>query len=77
MICMRFLVLLIILFSLIACKPKQSDPLDLVISNVNLIDGTGTPLRKKLTVGIHDGKIVLIDSVAVVTVPWAEFAFFS
>lgn len=59
---MRFLVLLIILFSLIACKPKQSDPLDLVISNVNLIDGTGTPLRTKVTVGIHDGKIVLIDS---------------
>lgn len=36
----------------------------MVISNVNLIDGTGTPMRANLTVGIREGKIVLIDSAA-------------
>ncbi|MEQ8713921.1 MAG: amidohydrolase family protein [Cyclobacteriaceae bacterium] len=59
---MRYLIILIIVFHLVACKSNHSDHLDMVISNVNLIDGTGTPMRTNVTVGISDGKIVLIDS---------------
>lgn len=62
MIFMRYLIILIIVFHLVACKSNHSDHLDMVISNVNLIDGTGTPMRTNVTVGISDGKIVLIDS---------------
>lgn len=44
------------------CSYNKSDQFDLVISNVNLIDGTGKPLQTGVSIGITDGKIVAIDS---------------
>ena len=49
-------------FLLSGCIKKQSFEYDLVVSNTNLIDGTGSQLQKGVTVGIKDGKIVDIDS---------------
>ncbi|MCB0373848.1 MAG: amidohydrolase family protein [Muricauda sp.] len=50
---------------LVGCTNKESEQFDLVISNVNLIDGTGKPLQSNVTVGIRDGKIIAIDTVSV------------
>lgn len=51
------------LFSLLfSCDPVEQDPFDLVISNVNLIDGTGKPMQTNVSIGIKDGKIVAIDT---------------
>ncbi|MEQ9592778.1 MAG: amidohydrolase family protein [Cyclobacteriaceae bacterium] len=46
---------------LLSCTSRQSDQFDLVISNVNLIDGTGKPLQSGVSIGITDGKIAAID----------------
>ncbi|NAS13834.1 amidohydrolase family protein [Poritiphilus flavus] len=59
---MKYLIILFVFSFLIACKSKQSDQLDLVISNVNLIDGTGMPMKTNVSIGVRDGKIVAIDS---------------
>jgi len=53
------LILLVILFS---CNSTKQDSFDLVISNVNLIDGTGSPLQKSVSIGIREGKIITIAS---------------
>ena len=47
--------------SLVACTNTQSENYDLIISNVNLIDGTGTPLQKAVNVYIKDSRIDKID----------------
>lgn len=52
--------ILIILFS---CSTK--DEYDLIISDVNLIDGTGSPLQSNVNVYVKDRRIVKIDSEAV------------
>ncbi len=45
------------------CDSKNVNTFDLVIANVNLIDGTGNPMQKKVSIGIKDGKITAIDSI--------------
>ena len=57
---MKNAILPLLLSLLLACAPNQ---FDLVISNVNLIDGTGGPLQTNVSIGIRDGKIAVIDSV--------------
>lgn len=59
---MKYAISLIVFTFLLACTPTPKDSFDLVVANVNLIDGTGAPLRKGVSVGIRDGKIVAIDS---------------
>lgn len=44
-------------------KTEATIAYDLVISNINLIDGTGKPMREGISIGIKDGKIVALDSV--------------
>ena len=56
---LSYLILLVILFS---CNSTKQDSFDLVISNVNLIDGTGNPLQANVSIGIREGKIIAIDS---------------
>ncbi|RRQ48114.1 hypothetical protein DZC72_10320 [Maribacter algicola] len=60
---MRHLSFLVLVFCLAACNSSKLDQLSLVISNVNLIDGTGMPMKANVSIGIRDGKIVVIDSV--------------
>lgn len=59
---MRQLITLISILFLAGCTSEQSDQFDLVISNVNLIDGTGRPLQAGVSIGIQEGKIVAIDT---------------
>ena len=59
---MKQLINLISILFLASCAVEQSDNYDLVISNVNLIDGTGKPLRSGVSIGIIEGKIVAIDT---------------
>ncbi len=59
---MKHLITLILILFLVGCTSEQSDQFDLVISNVNLIDGTGEPLQSGVSIGIIEGKIVAIDT---------------
>ena len=59
---MKSLITLIFISFLFGCTSKKSDQFDLVISNVNLIDGTGKPLQTGVSIGITEGKIVAIDT---------------
>ncbi|MBL4906313.1 MAG: amidohydrolase family protein [Sneathiella sp.] len=59
---MKHLIFLFFLAGLIGCTPSQEDYFDLIISNVNLIDGTGFELTKNVNVYIKDNKIYAIDS---------------
>lgn len=58
---MRYLYFPAIVILIFGCAPIPSNQFDLVISNVNLIDGTGDPVQTGLSIGIKDGKIVAID----------------
>ncbi len=49
--------------SFISCS-EPSEPYDLVIRNVNLIDGTGGELQKSVSIGIMNGRILTIDKTA-------------
>jgi len=51
---------------LTGCSSNQPE-YDLIISNVNLIDGTGKPLRPNTNVFVKDGKIVKINSKTIQT----------
>ncbi len=55
------LVTLLICIGLSACSNTHSEKFDLIISNVNLIDGNGTPLRRAVNVYIKESRIVKID----------------
>lgn len=59
---MKYLFCFIFLYCLLACNSTKQDSFDLVISNVNVIDGTGNPMQAHISVGITDGKIVDMDS---------------
>ena len=48
---------------LMGCESKGTNPFDLVVVNVNLIDGTGKPMQKQVSIGIKDGKITAIDTI--------------
>lgn len=52
---------LIALILTLGCHPDKTIGYDLVISNVNLIDGTGNELQKEMSIGIKEGKIVAIE----------------
>ncbi len=52
----RLGVLMMILLGF-GCRPEPATEYDLIISNVNLIDGTGSPLKEVISVGIKEGKI--------------------
>jgi len=45
------------------CDSKDTNQFDLVVANVNLIDGTGKAMQKQVSIGIKDGKITAIDSI--------------
>lgn len=59
---MKQLVTLISIVFLVGSTSQQPTQFDLVISNVNLIDGTGKPLQNEVSIGINAGKIVAIDT---------------
>ncbi|WP_420320392.1 amidohydrolase family protein [Flagellimonas sp.] len=51
----------LVVFTLISCQNERSEVFDLIISNVNLIDGTENALQENVTVFIKDSLIVKID----------------
>ena len=53
---------LIIFILIVGCSESPDKKYDFVISNVNLIDGTGTALKLNVNVSIKDGRINLIDT---------------
>lgn len=53
---------IVILLFLSTCAPEENSAFDLVISNVNLIDGTGSGLQKNVNIGIKGNRIVAIDA---------------
>ena len=59
---MKYTFLFIALLFLSGCTKKQSIDYDLIVSNINLIDGTGNEMQNGVTIGIKDGKIVKIDT---------------
>ena len=59
---MKHLIFLFFLFGIIGCSPNQNEEFDLIISNVGLIDGTGTDLINNINVYIKNNKIYTIDS---------------
>ncbi len=60
---MRYTFFVAFIAVILGCSSPPHDRLDLVISNVNLIDGTGKPMRPNVSVGVRDGKIMAIDSI--------------
>lgn len=58
------ILLLLIVGTLISCESEAKEEFDVVISNVNLIDGTGKPLRQNINVYIKDSLIVRLDSIS-------------
>ncbi len=57
---MKQLIILITISLIVSCTSNKSEHFDLVISNVNLIDGTGKSLQTGVSIGINDGKIAAI-----------------
>ena len=57
---MKKCIFLFVLLGICSCNSKQFPEYDMVIQNVDLIDGTGNDLRKGVFVGIKDGKIVAV-----------------
>ncbi|WP_370089107.1 amidohydrolase family protein [Ekhidna sp.] len=56
------LTLLLLALIIVGCNTDQTPEYDLIISNVNLIDGTGAPLVEGSNVYIKDRIIIKIDS---------------
>jgi len=61
---MKYTYLIIFIF-IIGCANSPKKEYDHIISNVNLIDGTGTMLKSNVNVYIKDGRIDLIDKTEV------------
>lgn len=59
---MKLLIPFFFVFLLFGCEPSEKPAYDLIISNVNLIDGTGSPLQKGINVYVKDGSIAKLDS---------------
>lgn len=59
---MKQIMYLISALIFVGCSSNNSVPYDLIISNVNLIDGTGKPLQTSVSIGIKEGRIAAIDS---------------
>lgn len=60
----KILFLSLIVLGNYSCN-KSSDSYDLIITNVNLIDGTSSPLQENVNVYVNNDKIVAIDKSAV------------
>lgn len=54
---MKQLAVLIMIVFGFSCRSELVVKYDMIISNVNVIDGTGNPLQEAISVGIKDGKI--------------------
>ena len=59
---MKPALIVVICLLLVGCNKKAPLAFDLVISNVNLIDGTGSPLQQGVSIGVKDGKIAALDT---------------
>lgn len=59
---MKKLVLISLIFLYFSCVEKHEIEYDLVIANVNLIDGTGADLKSNVNVYVKDNKIFTLDS---------------
>ncbi|WP_025743347.1 amidohydrolase family protein [Aquimarina pacifica] len=59
---MKYLIYFIVPTLLLGCRNNLESDYDLVIKNVDLIDGTGNPIQKAVTIAIDDKKIVAIGS---------------
>ena len=55
------LITLFICISLAGCASTESEEFDLIISNVNLINGTGSPIQNNVNIYIKDKKIAKIE----------------
>lgn len=55
---------LLLMITLSACAAKHPE-YDLIISNVNLIDGTGKPVRPNVDIFVKDGRIAKIDTAGI------------
>ena len=56
------LTLLLLALIIVGCNTDQTPEYDLIISNVNLIDGAGAPLVERVNVYVNDRVITKIDS---------------
>lgn len=65
---MRFTISILLIGCLgcLGCSFNRSENYDLIISNVNLIDGTGSPMKEGINVYLKDGRIAKIDSEPIV-----------
>lgn len=59
---MKYLFYFIVLTLISGCRNNSKSEYDLVIKNVNLIDGTGNSIQKAVTIAIDNKKIVAIGS---------------
>lgn len=60
----RILMPLLVVCLLASCQSKKQDKYDLVIANVNLIDGTGSPLQSNVNIFVKDSLVIKIDTAA-------------
>ncbi len=58
-------IIILILGITVACTPHKNKTYDLIIANVNLIDGTGVPIKNNVNVYLDGERIDKIDSVKV------------
>lgn len=56
---------LIILVFIVSCTERPNKKYDFIISNVDLIDGTGATLKSNINVYIKDGRIAHIDKIEI------------
>ncbi len=59
---MKHVSLLLLISLALACSTTEKPSYDFIISNVNLIDGTGAPLQEKVNVIVNGGKILSVDT---------------
>ncbi|WP_436515079.1 amidohydrolase family protein [Ekhidna sp. To15] len=59
---MKRIVPLFMILLLLSCGVSEKPSFDLIITNVNLIDGTGTPIQQGVNVYVKDRLIVKIES---------------
>ena len=58
---MKIYIFVIFLLIILGCNQKEHPTYDLLISNVDLIDGTGNPIQSGVSIGINNGKIQVIE----------------
>lgn len=55
------IIALLICICFVSCSDTESENYDVIISNVNLIDGTGSPMQNNVNICIKDKKIAKIE----------------